>query len=214
VPGAPLRPTFEVRLVVLCSALLGADLLTPFEEVSGHRRGQDRSQITAVGALNARSRAAAASARRADLLVGLTRVDAPEAASAGRDRRGDAEDGQAAGDDGALQPTSSAPPPARPSPRRGPPATTTMKTPAEAAAHLVGARGLQDRRAEDRRTPCPRRPRRQAQQAQPEHVGEPEQRDRQPPAPTASRTATPCRWTRPNQPENSAPTSAPAASAE
>lgn len=48
--SAPAR-TFEVRLVVLCSALRSADLLTPFEELSAIVETEDRSQITAVGAL-------------------------------------------------------------------------------------------------------------------------------------------------------------------
>jgi hypothetical protein len=43
--------TLEVRLVVLCSALLGADLLTPFEELSAIVEDADRTQITSVGVL-------------------------------------------------------------------------------------------------------------------------------------------------------------------
>jgi hypothetical protein len=43
--------TLEVRLVVLCSALLGADLLTPFEEVAAIVEAEDRSQLTSVEAL-------------------------------------------------------------------------------------------------------------------------------------------------------------------
>jgi hypothetical protein len=62
-PGLPLvlpvrtgrRPvvrTLEVRLGVVCGALLGADLLRPFEELSAIVEDEDRSQITAVGALS------------------------------------------------------------------------------------------------------------------------------------------------------------------
>jgi hypothetical protein len=43
--------TLEVRLVVSCSALLGADLLTPFEQLSAIVEDEDRSHLTTVGAM-------------------------------------------------------------------------------------------------------------------------------------------------------------------
>ncbi len=45
---APDLRTLEVRLVVLCSALRGTDLLTPFEELAAIVEAEDRSQITSV----------------------------------------------------------------------------------------------------------------------------------------------------------------------
>jgi hypothetical protein len=44
--------TLQVRLGVVCGALLGADLLTPFEELSAIVEDEDRSQITSVGSLS------------------------------------------------------------------------------------------------------------------------------------------------------------------
>jgi hypothetical protein len=48
----PVVRALEVRLGVVCGALLGADLLRPFEEVSAIVEDEDRSQITSVGALS------------------------------------------------------------------------------------------------------------------------------------------------------------------
>lgn len=50
--GSPTVRTLEVRLGVVCSALLGADLLRPFEELSAIVEDEERSQITSVGALS------------------------------------------------------------------------------------------------------------------------------------------------------------------
>lgn len=47
----PLVRTLELRLGVVCGALLGADLLRPFEELSAIVEDAARSQITAVGVL-------------------------------------------------------------------------------------------------------------------------------------------------------------------
>ena len=47
----PLVRTLEVRLGVVCGALLGADLLRPFEELSAIVEDAARSQITSVGVL-------------------------------------------------------------------------------------------------------------------------------------------------------------------
>jgi hypothetical protein len=44
--------TLEVRLAVVCGALLGADLLRPFEELSAIVEDEDRSQITSVEVLS------------------------------------------------------------------------------------------------------------------------------------------------------------------
>lgn len=44
--------TLEVRLGVVCGALLGADLLRPFEELTAIVEDEDRSQITSVAALS------------------------------------------------------------------------------------------------------------------------------------------------------------------
>ena len=48
---SPAGRTLDVRLGVVCGALLGADLLRPFEELSAIVEDEGRSQITAVGAL-------------------------------------------------------------------------------------------------------------------------------------------------------------------
>ncbi len=80
-----------------------------------------------------------------------------------------------------CSPTSSAPAPARASPSRGPAGDHDDEDAAEPAAHLVRCGRLQDRRAEDRRHHV-RQPRGgQAEHGQPQHVGQPEQRDRRPP---------------------------------
>ena len=47
----PVVRTLEVRLAVICGALLGADLLRPFEELSAIVEDEDRSQLTSIGAL-------------------------------------------------------------------------------------------------------------------------------------------------------------------
>ena len=47
----PVVRTLQVRLGVVCSALLGADLLRPFEELSAIVEDEDRSQITSVAVL-------------------------------------------------------------------------------------------------------------------------------------------------------------------
>ena len=47
----PVVRTVDVRLGVICGALLGADLLRPFEELSAIVEDADRSQLTSVGAL-------------------------------------------------------------------------------------------------------------------------------------------------------------------
>jgi hypothetical protein len=44
----PVVRTLEVRLGVLCSALRGSDLLTPFEQLSAIVEAEDRSRITSV----------------------------------------------------------------------------------------------------------------------------------------------------------------------
>ncbi len=44
--------TLELRLSVICGALIGADLLRPFEELSAIVEDEDRSQITSVGTLS------------------------------------------------------------------------------------------------------------------------------------------------------------------
>lgn len=49
--GGPSARTLEVRLGVGCGALIGADLLTPFEELSAVVEDGDRGTITSVGAL-------------------------------------------------------------------------------------------------------------------------------------------------------------------
>lgn len=49
---SPVVRSLEVRLVVLCSALLGADLLTPFEELSAIVEADDRSAITSIERLS------------------------------------------------------------------------------------------------------------------------------------------------------------------
>jgi hypothetical protein len=48
----PVVRTLEVRVVVLCGALLGADLLAPFEQVSAIVEAEDRSAITSVEQLS------------------------------------------------------------------------------------------------------------------------------------------------------------------
>jgi hypothetical protein len=47
----PAARTLVVRLGVICGALLGADLLTPFEELSAIVEDEERSQLTSVSAL-------------------------------------------------------------------------------------------------------------------------------------------------------------------
>jgi hypothetical protein len=49
--GSPAVRTLELRLGVVCGALLGADLLTPFEEVAAIVEDGDRAQVTSVGVL-------------------------------------------------------------------------------------------------------------------------------------------------------------------
>ena len=49
---SPVVRTLEVRLAIVCGALLGADPLRPFEELSAIVEDEDRSQLTAVGALS------------------------------------------------------------------------------------------------------------------------------------------------------------------
>jgi hypothetical protein len=51
-PGrSPVVRTLEVRLGVICGALLGADLLRPFEEVSAIVEDEGLEQITSIEAL-------------------------------------------------------------------------------------------------------------------------------------------------------------------
>ena len=49
--GRPTTRTLELRLSVICSALLGADLLSPFEELVAIVEDADRTQLTSVDVL-------------------------------------------------------------------------------------------------------------------------------------------------------------------